>query len=136
MRAVATDRLGPARLDRFGAVASNLGAGHCAVCALLPTAFGALGLGLLLSHETECVFTLVAVVFAAGALLLGWRRHPSVLVAGLLAPGIVGLLASRASRSVRRPRALRRTAPHPDGTRSSAHGRCASRVRQTRRSAR
>lgn len=95
MRADAIGSEGAERIDRFGAVASSLCAVHCAICALLPAAFGALGLGLLLSHEAEWVFTLIAIGFAAGALILGWRRHRSVLVAGLLALGIAGLLTSR-----------------------------------------
>jgi hypothetical protein len=84
-----------ARLDRMGALASGVCAAHCAICAWLPTAFGAVGLGLFLGHEDEWVFTLVAVAFATGALLVSWRRHQSVAVAGLLALGIAGLLASR-----------------------------------------
>lgn len=89
------EQYGGDRVDRFGAVASSLCAVHCAVSGLLPAALGALGLGFLLGHEAEWVFTLIAVLFAGGALVLGWRRHRSRLVAGLLALGIVGLLASR-----------------------------------------
>lgn len=101
MTSVAIEPRGTDRLDRVGAVASSLCAVHCAVCALLPAAFGALGMGSLLGHEAEWVFTLIAVAFAAGALISGWRRHRSVWVAGLLALGIAGLLASRGSRRAR-----------------------------------
>lgn len=83
------------RVDQAGAVASTLCAIHCAICALLPAAFGALGLGMLLSQTAEWAFTLVAVSIAAGALVLSWRQYRSVAVAGLLSLGIVGLLASR-----------------------------------------
>ena len=83
------------RVDQAGAVASTLCAIHCAICALLPAAFGALGLGMLLSQTAEWAFTLVAVAIAAGALVLSWRQHRSLAVAGLLSLGIVGLLASR-----------------------------------------
>ncbi|MEM1206456.1 MAG: MerC family mercury resistance protein [Acidobacteriota bacterium] len=83
------------RIDRFGVVASSLCAIHCAATALLPAAFGILGLGWLLAHEAEWVFTLVAVAFAAGALIFTWRRHRSYGVVVLLVLGIVGLLASR-----------------------------------------
>lgn len=55
----------------------------------------ALGLGALLGHEAEWVFTATAIVFGASALVLGWRRHRSARVAALLGLGIVGLLASR-----------------------------------------
>lgn len=83
------------RLDRLGALASSLCAVHCAVCALLPAAFGALGLGFLLGHEAEWLFTLIAIAFALGALTVGWRRHRSVIVAGLLTSGVAGLLTAR-----------------------------------------
>lgn len=83
------------RIDQAGAVASTLCAIHCAICALLPAALGALGLGMLLSQTAEWAFTLVAVSIAAGALVLSWRQYRSVVVAGLLSLGIVGLLASR-----------------------------------------
>lgn len=83
------------RVDQAGAVASTLCAIHCAICALLPAAFGALGLGMLLSQTAEWAFTLVAVSIAAGALVLSWRQYRSIAVAGLLSLGIVGLLASR-----------------------------------------
>lgn len=92
---ITTDLRSSERLDRLGAITSGLCAAHCAVCALLPVAFGALGFGFLLGHEAEWMFTLVAVTFAGSALYLGWRRHRSGVVAGLLTLGIVGLLASR-----------------------------------------
>lgn len=96
MRFVAAiDRHDPEQLDRLGAAASSLCAVHCAVCALLPAAFGSLGLGFMLRSEAEWAFTLIAVVLATGAMVVGWRRHRSVLVVGLLAAGISGLLVSR-----------------------------------------
>ena len=79
------------RIDRFGAVASSLCALHCAICALLPTVFAALGLGMLLSQTAEWFFTLVAVSFALGALIFGWRTHRSHVVVGLLGLGIIGI---------------------------------------------
>ncbi|MFN3198439.1 MAG: MerC domain-containing protein [Bradymonadia bacterium] len=82
-------------VDRLGAIASGLCAIHCAVCALLPAAFGALGLGFLVGHTTEWIFTGVAIVFAGVALVMGWRQHRSRVVAAVLAVGIMGLLASR-----------------------------------------
>ena len=83
------------RVDKLGAIASGACAVHCAICALLPVAFSALGLGFFKGHEAEWVFTAVATVFALGALVMGWRQHRSIRVVGLLAVGIVGLLASR-----------------------------------------
>lgn len=82
-------------VDRFGAVASSLCAVHCAICALLPAAFGAMGLGALLGHQAEWIFTIIAIGFAAGALVLSWSRHRSPGVAAMLLIGILGLLASR-----------------------------------------
>ena len=83
------------QVDRFGTVASSICAIHCAVCAILPAAFSSLGLGFLLGHQAEWVFTLIAVAFAVGALALGWPRHRSPRVAALLGMGILGLFASR-----------------------------------------
>lgn len=82
-------------VDRIGAVASSLCAAHCVVCALLPAAFSAMGLGVLLGHQAEWLFTIVAVTFAIGALVFSWRRHRSVRVAALLSLGILGMFTSR-----------------------------------------
>ena len=84
------------KIDRFGAIASSVCAVHCATVALLPLAFGALGLSFLAGHEAEWMFTLVAVAFAAVALNVNWRKNHSTQVTTLLILGIVGLLASRA----------------------------------------
>ena len=71
------------KVDKFGAFASTLCAIHCAFCAILPAllASGALGAGflverkkwvdVLVGHEAEWVFTLVAVAFAGIALIFG-----------------------------------------------------------------
>ena len=105
--------------DRFGAVASSLCAIHCAICALLPAVFAALGVGFLLSHEAEWLLTLIAVLFGGVALNLAWRTHRSRRVAGLLLVGIIGLLASRG---------LEMGADHDDhhGDESHAHAEAAS----------
>lgn len=84
------------RLDYLGAFAGSLCAAHCALSALLPAAFGALGLGVLLGHEAEWAFTAVAVAFASGALALYWKRGTGAIdVPILLLLGVAGLLASR-----------------------------------------
>ncbi|PRP91273.1 MerC mercury resistance protein [Enhygromyxa salina] len=93
-------------LDRAGTVASSVCAAHCVVCAVLPAAFGVLGLGFLTGHGAEWTFTLVAVAFAIGALHFGWRRHRSRGIALLMVLAIVGLLASRGIEGVE---------PHHDG---------------------
>jgi len=66
-------------------------------CALLPGALAALGLGALIGHEAEWLFTLVALAFAAIALVVGWRMHQSGQVALLLGFGMIGLLGARFS---------------------------------------
>ena len=81
--------------DRLGAVASGLCAIHCALCALAPAAFVALGLGALLTHGAELLLTLVAIVFGLTALVLGWKRHRSGAILWVMLAGIVALLASR-----------------------------------------
>lgn len=86
---------GEGYVDRFGTFASAACALHCAVCALLPAAFTALGLSFLVGHETEWVLTLVAVSFGVVAFAMGWRRHRKILVFVMLAVGVSGLLAAR-----------------------------------------
>ncbi|MGF1465102.1 MAG: MerC domain-containing protein [Sandaracinaceae bacterium] len=86
---------GGEHLDHVGALASSLCAAHCVLCAVLPAAFGALGLGFFVGHQAEWGFTVVAVLFALGACALGWLRHRSIAVALLFALGIAGLVASR-----------------------------------------
>ena len=82
--------------DRFGSVASSLCAIHCAICAFLPVAFSALGLGFLLGQDMEWLFSIVAILFGLGALVLGWRQHRSKQVVAFLVLGIIGIMASRA----------------------------------------
>lgn len=82
-------------VDKAGAVASSVCALHCAACALLPAAFGSLGFGVLFDPQVEMTFTAIAIIFALGALILGWQRHRSLSVASLLFIGVLGLLISR-----------------------------------------
>lgn len=93
----AADGSKPARqaIDRFGAMASTACALHCLLGPSLPGVLGALGLGALLGHGTEWAFTLLALVFAATALFLGWRRHRSVRVISMLGAGVTALLLAR-----------------------------------------
>ena len=81
--------------DRLGTVASSVCAVHCAMCALLPFAFGIVGLGFLQGPIAEWVFTLLAVLFGLVAMFLGWRVNRSPLVTGLFLVGIFGLFAAR-----------------------------------------
>ena len=82
--------------DRFGSVASSMCALHCAICAFLPLAFSAAGLGFLLGQDMEWLFSIVAILFGLAALMLAWRQHRSKQVGALLVFGIVGIMASRA----------------------------------------
>jgi len=81
--------------DRFGSVASTVCAVHCAICAFLPVAFSAFGLGFLLGEQIEWLFSIVAISFGVGALILGWRQHRSKQVAILLIVGVLGIMTSR-----------------------------------------
>lgn len=82
-------------VDRLGALASTLCAVHCALSASLPEVLAAFGLGALLGHEVEWVFTLLAIGIATAALLWGWQKHRSPRVASALGTGIVALLLAR-----------------------------------------
>ena len=81
--------------DRFGAVASSLCALHCAICAILPALFAALGVGFLLTHEAEWLLNLVAIFFGIFALNLARQSHRSPRVMLFLVVGILGLLVGR-----------------------------------------
>ena len=81
--------------DRFGTVASGMCALHCAMCAFLPVIFSVLGLGFLLSEQTEWLFSIVAILFGVGALILGWRQHGSKKAASFIILGVLGIMASR-----------------------------------------
>jgi hypothetical protein len=85
----------PQPIDRLGTLASGACAVHCVLSAILPEAIAAVGLGALLGHELEWGFTFAALVFAAAALILGWRKHRSGPVVALLSGGIVALLLAR-----------------------------------------
>ena len=80
------------KLDGLGKFASGLCAVHCALCAFLPGLFALIGLEILVGHEAEWGFTIVAIVFALGAMVLGFQRHRSPRIAALFAMGILGLL--------------------------------------------
>ena len=81
--------------DGLGQFASAACALHCALCALAPSLFTILGLEVMLDHEAEWAFTILAIVFASGALVVGWIKHRAPRVAVLFILGIVSLLASR-----------------------------------------
>jgi hypothetical protein len=82
-------------IDRLGTLASGACAVHCVLSASLPEAIAAVGLGALLGHELEWGFTFAALVLAAAALILGWRKHRSRPAVALLGGGIIALLLAR-----------------------------------------
>lgn len=84
-----------AGVDKIGAVCSTLCALHCASTAAIPSVMVALGLGTLIGPAFEWGFIVVAILFAAVALMIGWRRHRVVWILFLFAAGIVGLVAGR-----------------------------------------
>ncbi len=95
MSEIVQSRVSSPAVDQFGVFASGACAAHCVVCALLPSALGAMGLSFLTGHEAEWAFTFVAIAFAAIALVMGWRRHRSLGVALLFVLGSSGLLLAR-----------------------------------------
>lgn len=83
-------------LDRLGIFASSACAVHCAITIFLPTLPALLGFGGMMGPETEWAFTIVAIVFAAAALGVGYfRHHRSMLVLVSLVVGVSGLLVAR-----------------------------------------
>ena len=81
--------------DSMGKVASSLCAIHCALCAFIPSIFSLIGLELLMDHEAEWAFTIVAILFAIGASVIGWLEHKNPLVLSSFGIGILALFASR-----------------------------------------
>lgn len=99
--------------DRMGTVASSLCALHCAICGFLPVAFSAFGLGFLLGHGVEWVFSGTAILLGLIASVLAVRQRRSPWIVGLLAAGIVLLFVSRGLET-----GMGHDAHHEDG----AHG--------------
>lgn len=83
------------RVDALGAFASVTCAIHCGLSAAIPATLAALGLGSLLGHEAEWVFTLVAAGIALYAAFVGYRHHRNAMISGVLAALAVALIAFR-----------------------------------------
>ena len=79
----------PTVLNRLGAITSTVCALHCALCALAPALLSILGLSVLISHEAEWIFTILASVIAIAAAIKGycpcesWKK-PMMFVTGVL----------------------------------------------------
>ena len=84
-----------ATVDKAGAVCSTVCAVHCAATAALPGVVAALGLGAMVAPALEWGFTVVAILLATTALVLGWRRHRLLWVSAILVAGIAGLATGR-----------------------------------------
>ena len=82
-------------MDRAGAACSTVCAVHCAFTAAIPSALAALGLGALMNPTFEWVFTIVAILIATIALVVGWRKHRVIWIGLVFVIGIVGLGVSR-----------------------------------------
>ena len=82
-------------VDWAGVLASTLCAIHCAVCALLPGAIAAIGLTFALEEAAEWGLSAVAVLIAAVALVIGWRRHRSWTTVVAFAVAMAGLFLAR-----------------------------------------
>lgn len=68
---------------------------HCASAAAAPGVVAALGLSVLVGPMFEWGFTLLAVLLATSALVIGWRQHQTLSVALVLGAGILGLVLGR-----------------------------------------
>ena len=88
------------RLDRAGVAASCLCAVHCAACAFMPAAFGALGLGFMFSEGAEWAFVGISVTFALGTQFFTPKNQGTRLSTTILLIGIFGLLAARGLETV------------------------------------
>lgn len=82
-------------IDRAGVVSSTVCAVHCASTAAAPSLVTALGLSMLAGPVFEWGFTVLAILLATSALMIGWRRHQTLSIALILGAGIVGLLFGR-----------------------------------------
>ena len=82
-------------LDKVGILSSSLCALHCLMTAFLPSLAIILGLDILLSSQTEWMFSLFAITMAVTAFLFGYRKHRSKFVAFLFFTGITGVILSR-----------------------------------------
>ncbi len=91
------DRVGGGRagVDRAGVVCSLVCAVHCTSTAVFPSLLVALGLSALVGPLFEWGFTMLAILVASTALVIGWRQHGVAWILLAFAAGIAGLAAGR-----------------------------------------
>lgn len=82
-------------VDRIGTIASSVCALHCVLCALAPALLMFLNLDLLVSHEAEWVFTLIAAILAVVAARRGYCSCRSWKLPAILLTGVIVLFIAR-----------------------------------------
>ena len=87
-------------LNRLGALTSTVCALHCALCALAPALLSILGLSVLISHEAEWIFTILASILAIAAAFKGYYTYESWKKPMIFVAGIVILLIARSTEAL------------------------------------
>ncbi len=81
-------------LDKVGAFASAACAVHCLLSGLALGLLSIAGLGFVGSTLTDAIFLVVTLSVASIAVITGYRRHGSLVPAGLFGSGVVSIFAS------------------------------------------
>lgn len=90
----------PTVLNRMGAITSTVCALHCALCALAPALLSVLGLSVLISHEAEWIFTILASIIAIAAAIKGYCQCESWKKPMMFVTGILILLIARSTEAL------------------------------------
>jgi hypothetical protein len=90
----------PTVLNRLGAITSTVCALHCALCALAPALLSVLGLSVLISHEAEWIFTILASIIAIAAAIKGYCQCESWKKPMMFVTGILILLIARSTEAL------------------------------------
>ena len=87
-------------LDRLGALTSTVCALHCALCALAPALLSILGLSVLISHEAEWIFAILASILAIAAAIKGYYTYESWKTPMMFVAGVLILLIARSTEAL------------------------------------
>jgi len=90
----------PTVLNRMGAITSTVCALHCALCALAPALLSVLGLSVLISHEAEWIFTILASIIAIAAAIKGYCQCESWKKPMMFVTGVLILLVARSTEAL------------------------------------
>ena len=90
----------PTVLNRLGAITSTVCALHCALCALAPALLSVLGLSVLISHEAEWIFTILASIIAIAAAIKGYCQCESWKKPMMFVTGVLILLIARSTEAL------------------------------------